>query len=54
MLTAYVCNKKIMYVCQALLRHGANIEAQQEDQWTGLMFASHNGHLGVVEVSYSL
>lgn len=43
----------MVYVLKALLTHGANIEAQDDCQWTSLMIASRKGHLVVVEVSYT-
>lgn len=35
---------------QVLISKGAEIEAQDGDQWTSLMYASEGGYLPVVEV----
>ena len=33
----------------ALISHGADVNAREEDGWTPLMFASHEGYAKVVE-----
>lgn len=45
---------KMAFALQALLLHGANIEAQDDRKWTSLMLASQEGHLDVIEVSSRL
>lgn len=52
--TADLYNQSITFVFQALLAHGANIEAERGTGATSLGIASANGHLDVVEVGYSL
>lgn len=45
--------KANVFVLQALLAHGASIEAKDNDGLTSLMSASQNGNLDVVQASYS-
>lgn len=50
----HLCGKKTKAgIFQALLTHGANTEARNQQGVTALTIAHQNGHLGVVEVGCS-
>ena len=37
-------------VSRALVDHGANVNARQQDHWTPIPLSANNGHLGIVKL----
>ncbi len=45
----YVCEKGYIELIDELIEAGVDIDIQDENGWTGLMYASINGHVEVIK-----